>query len=316
MARYYLFILLINTLFVLFVYFKIRNTGLSLRAFIFITGISISIGIGFPFLVGYFNLPVAVGICLLAVLAGSYHVAVTESNRQEQQVFGLIAASSEPQTYEGLETDEEMPDSLEETGVTGLTEPPQECGISAEELISADGAEEAEEAAVADGAETAEDTGIFSPSRNEYIQGDEIMGSQGNINTDTADLLNSYIMRGFDAKAADKPELAVKYFSSALDLEPPQDLSCMIVFDLYAILREIGRYQEAAECLEQFEKKYKASLTTEVQQEVRLNLKYLEILQEMLKKVNTPNLPFSKVPVLIRVRVEEKVLEWVNDPFA
>lgn len=129
---------------------------------------------------------------------------------------------------------------------------------------------------------------------------------------DDVELRNSYIDRGFDAKARGKLDLAVKYFSSALELKPPFDLEVMLVFDICAMLRELGQYRKAGECMVQMQKKRAAELQPAMAEEMTVSLKYMEILQEMLARANTPCLPFSKIPALIIVSAEEKLNRWIS----
>ncbi len=238
MARYYIVILIINILIALFLYFKVKISGLSSKVFIYIAGLSVLIGIIFPLLVGYFNMYTVVGINLFIIGLGVYCIT-------------------------------QFTDRAEKTGDDSSSD----------------------------------------------IQEGENMSAERPCFEDPSDLLNSYVLRGFAAKTAGKPDLAVKYFTSALELSPPLDLSIMLIFDVFSMLKEIGQYQKAKESLEQFAEENSPGLSSSVIREIKANLKYIEVLQEMLIKANTPALPFSAVPALIRVSVEEKVNEWESEAF-
>jgi len=134
------------------------------------------------------------------------------------------------------------------------------------------------------------------------------------IEEDPFELRDSYISRGFDAKTEGKLELAVKYFSSALELNAPVDLEFMLNFDICTMLEELGQYKRAQEIIKQF-RNDRPNLSEGMLQEVIILQKTLEILQDTLTKANTPNMPLSKVPALIRVSVEEKVNRWKNEVF-
>jgi len=323
MARYYLVILIFNTLFALFFYFKVKNTGLSSKAFIFIALFSVLIGAFFPLLVGFFNLYVVIGINLFAVgigvlLAAQFEVApAVERIDVEEHILGPIeeepvateepaapaeseAAVIEREVHEQEEiVDEEIEEEIEE-----------EYGIEVEEVE-----EETEEPlGQVDQLSALVDDRPLSDDESDR-QGENIMSVKGLHVDGNLDLLDSYIQRGFDAKAEGKLDLGIKYFASALELNPPFDLETMMFFDVVAMLKETGQYQKAREFLEEFETEKSTDLSPSIAREIMTNLKYLEILQEMLLKANTPNLPFSMVPALIRMSVEEKVNQWKNEVF-
>lgn len=130
---------------------------------------------------------------------------------------------------------------------------------------------------------------------------------------ETAELLGNYIKRGFEAKTEAKLDLAVRVFSEALELNPPKDLELMLSFDIFAMLRELGQYDKARDVLGRLEKKSFPELNHSEAVEIKASLKHLDLIQEMLLKANTPNLPFSKVPALIKISAEEKINEWKND---
>ncbi len=285
MARYYIVIFIVNFLFAVFYYRKENYKRLSYKAFIFITGFSLFIAVIFPALISIFNLYAAIGINLIIASLGSYYIAQRETNKKDNV----------------LDSPDFLPEDQEEE------RPVDEVAVSnqEEELPDSDDIDNPLPAEVHEEA-------LSNPGE---IQGEEIM-SIGRLSVqDNADLLESYVSRGFDAKLADKLDLAIKYFSSALELNPPPDLEIMLVFDICAALRELGQYQKAREFLEQFLANRSFDLADSIVKEIKINMKHLELLQEMLAKANTPNLPYSKIPALIRVSVDEKINLWKNEAF-
>ena len=147
------------------------------------------------------------------------------------------------------------------------------------------------------------------------LQGEDSMSVVENLRSeDNSDLRDSFVWRGFDAKAENRLDLAIKYFASAIELNPPPDLEVMLIFDICAMLKELGQYEKAQESLELWAKG-KQDLPPLTARDTKTQLKYLEILRGILLKVNTPNMPFSMVPGLIKVTVEEKVNQWKNEAF-
>lgn len=127
------------------------------------------------------------------------------------------------------------------------------------------------------------------------------------------ELRENYIVRGFDAKTEGKLDLAVRFFLEALELSPPKDLELMLSLDIFAMFREMGQYDRAREVLSRFEKTGYSGLSPSDTEEIKASLKHLDLIQEMLLKANTPNVPYSKVPALIKISAEEKINDWKNE---
>ncbi|MBU7008131.1 hypothetical protein [Phosphitispora fastidiosa] len=344
MTRYYITVLLINILFAAFFYFKLTDTGLSTKAFIFIGSLSLLVGISFPLLAGFFNIYVVIGINLLILSLGAYYITQIEqadppgAEPEHTEAVVLIAAAAEDitaevNTKEEALADEEIKDRLEviaDDSVEIHIEPNsnEEAAAEAEEVAAeeeeeAEPDEEPEEddlSIIDDGnienetVEVKDNTGGL-PGLDNTAQGEEIMISEQRGSEEVLELIYSYVDRGFDAKIGGKLDLAIKYFSSALDLNPPPDLKSMLAFDVHSMYRELGQYTEAKQCMKDFLEGISGELSSEEAREITINIKYIEILQETLNKANTPNLPFSKLPALIKVSVEGKVDQWLNNTF-
>ena len=303
MTRYYITVILINILFAAFFYFKLTNTGLSTKAFIFIIGFSTLISMSFPLLIGFFNPYAVIGIDLCIAFLAAYIItggenltdAVPESVNITPNEPGAVISNGEEN---GPTVAEEEADNMAETETEYVAE-------TETEYVA-----ETEVEAVA---ETEADEIINDISNTTQGEGDIISEQRGN--EDVLDLIYSHVSRGFDAKTEGKNDLAAKYFSLAVDLNPPADLKKMLVFDMYTLFRELGQYQEAKNCLEGFQRNSTLKLGPDITREIKVNLKYIALLQEMLDKAGTPNLPFSKVPALIKISVDGKVNQWLNEAF-
>ncbi|WP_418792040.1 hypothetical protein [Phosphitispora sp. TUW77] len=332
MTRYYLAVIVINILFAAIFYFKLTDTGLSTKAFIFIGGLSVLMGLIFPFLVGFFNIYIVIGINLLIILLGTYHISkmehsVSPGTQLENTDPALqVAAAAEDfiildNLDEGDTAEEAVTEEIEDEEAAVeevITEEIEDEEDTVEEAVTEEIEDEELEPETENNIEDRtvrlDDNLVGLPGLENIAQGEEIMISEQHGEEEVLELMYSYVDRGFDAKTAGKLDLAVKYFSSALDLNPPPDLHRMLIFDLYSMYRELGQYAAAKQCMEEFSG-FMSDLSAEVTREIKTNIKYIEILQEMLNKANTPNLPFSKLPALITVSVEGKVNEWLNDTF-
>lgn len=340
MAQYYTVILTVNILFTVFFYFKVRNSGISPKAFLFITGLSMALGIFFPLLAGYFQTYVVIGIYLFVTGLAAYFIAGREGNSVLASLPGafveeylpvpetLIPAGEIelPEEVELVIDSEEAGEGLDEPVDAPVVEPDEELQL-ADEIITVEEIQELilREVAVSLEASELPEGDDINETQADFIHRDSLSGSSNDLQgenimsvveqlQDNSDLRNSFIVRGFDAKAEGKLELAVKYFTAALELDSPPDLEIMLIFDICAMLKETGQYQKTRESLEQF-KSQKTNLPPAAVWEIEIQLKYLEILQETLKKVKTPSMPFAMIPVLIKVSVEEKVNQWKNDIF-
>jgi len=351
MTRYYITVILINILFAAFFYFKLTNTGLSTKAFIFIGGFSAMVGISFPLLAGFFNIYVVIGINLLIISLGTYQITQMENanppeakpesdhvitnlentdtdtknldfedtDTENTDPVVLVAAATEDiiiqNNLDQEETAEEAVEAIEEAIEEAVQEAVQEAIEEAVEDVEIPEEVETEPEPETETETEPEDNTGGLPGLDNTAQGEEIMISEQRGPKEVLELIYSYIDRGFNAKIGGKLDLAIKYFSSALDLNPPPDLKSMLVFDLHSMYRELGQYTEAKQCMEEFLGCMSGELPSDVAREITINIKYVEILQETLNKANTPNLPFSKLPALIKVSVEGKVNQWLNNAF-
>lgn len=158
---------------------------------------------------------------------------------------------------------------------------------------------------------------VYTETENQ-LQGEPDMSedkTKDAVQVDTGDLLNDYISKGFDAKMQGKLDLAVKYFESALELNPSQSLRFLIITDMCAMFKELGQYKKAREALQVFLNTVGTNIKQDMKRDILCEIKHLELLMEMLQKANTPNLPISMVPNLIKVTVEERLGQWKAETF-
>ena len=127
--------------------------------------------------------------------------------------------------------------------------------------------------------------------------------------------LNSYINKGFEAKFENKFDEAVGNFLKALEFPIELDLELMLIFDICTLSKEAGKYATAIDTVSRCIKKNSHVLSVTNFKELSITLKYLEYLQDMLAKVNTPNLPISKIPTIIKVSIDNKLNEWKKETF-
>ena len=312
MTRYYSVVILINIVIAALFYFKWRKMGLSTKAFIFIIGFSTLISMSFPLLIGFFNPYAVIGIDLCIAFLAAYIITAAEYLTDAVPESVNITANEPAAAIYRCNGEETSPTEADDVAeAEAETEAVAEAEAEAVAEAEAEAVAEAEAEAVTElETDTEPETEMYNTTKGE---GDIISEQRGN--EDVLDLIYSHVSRGFDAKTEGKNDLAAKYFSLAVDLNPPADLKKMLVFDMYALFRELGQYQEAKNCLEGFQRNSTLKLPPDITREIKVNLKYIALLQEMLDKAGTPNLPFSKVPALIKISVEGKVNQWLDEAF-
>lgn len=305
MAQYYIAVIILNTLISALFYFVFRKWGLSSRSFFLTAGISVLTGLVFPLLVGYFNIYVILIIGLITVGTGAFYI-VKFSEPVSENIFEIQEDSSVPEEDVIVET-QELKESLADLN-TDLPNDINDLTVNEDLNYKSRKKKGKNRKKQRNRKKNKIDFKEDIPEENEVsVQSERI--------EDNSELRESYITRGFDAKEAGKLDLAIKYFISAMELEPPVDLAEMLQFDVYTMLRETGNYIKAIESMEYFLKSYESVLPASNITEIKNQIKYTEILQELLEKANTPNLPFSKIPALIKISLDEKYSKWKSESF-
>lgn len=114
-------------------------------------------------------------------------------------------------------------------------------------------------------------------------------------------LINS----AFQAKEEKNFVLAVEKFKAALSLAKDISLKGMIYTEFVFIYKEMGKYLEAAGLVEGFLLENGSSLSPSLHLHFEKVVRYLLTLDELLKKAEHPDLPFSQIPHLIKIRAEK-----------
>jgi len=339
MTRYYLVFLVIMILVSALLYYRTRSRNIPPKAFASTAGISIIIGAIFPLLAGRFHILTVIAFILVVICLGTYAIVRFWGN--EWAAAGIKDEGLEELTaldFQTEETEEKIEEIEEDIAEIAETDEVEEEVEEVEEVDEEVDEEVVEEVVVEEDEDEEVDAEVEEDVEDQELEkepepqeqaeeqtgsefdqvaaseeGDADMGRKHIRAEDEQDLRDSYISRGFEAKSEGKLDLAVKYFTSAMELHPPEDLEVMLVFDICAMLRELGQYKKSREFLEQFSRDRGSRIVPTLAEEVQIQLKYMDLLVETLEKANTPSLPFSKVPVLIKVSVEEKVNRWKNE---
>mgnify|MGYP000887233814 CR=1 FL=1 len=115
------------------------------------------------------------------------------------------------------------------------------------------------------------------------------------------ELINS----AFQAKEEKNFALAVERFKSALSLSKDISVKGMIYTEFVFLYKEMGKYLEAAGLVEGFLLENSSSMSQSLRLHFEKVVRYLLTLDELLKKAGQPDLPFSQIPHLIKVKAEK-----------
>lgn len=121
--------------------------------------------------------------------------------------------------------------------------------------------------------------------------------------------LETLINSGFKAKEEKNYATAVGLFHRALDFAESGSLKAMIHTELVFLYKEMGQYIKGAKILEDFISNNASFLTPSLHSQFKRLVNYLHELNELLIKAGHPNLPFSKVPQLIKIKAEQALKE-------
>jgi tetratricopeptide (TPR) repeat protein len=126
---------------------------------------------------------------------------------------------------------------------------------------------------------------------------------------DEKTVLEELINSAFQAKEEKNVTLAIERFQRALDSAEDSSIKGMIYTELVFLYRELGKYMEAAKLMEDFMSKNASFLSPALYSQFKRLVNYLQKLNELLIKAEHPNLPFSQVPHLIKLRAEQVLKE-------
>ena len=113
------------------------------------------------------------------------------------------------------------------------------------------------------------------------------------------------ISRAFQAKEEKDYALAAENFKAALSLTGDVSIKGMIYTEFVFIYKEMGKYLEAADLVEKFLSESGSLLSASLRIHFEKVIKYLQTIDELLKKAEHPDPAFSQIPHLIKIRAEK-----------
>ncbi len=131
----------------------------------------------------------------------------------------------------------------------------------------------------------------------------------------TDNSINSFVDKGFVAKLQRQYEQAIQLFIEAVKLHPPVDLVQLLMLDISSMHIEMGNYRQAWICMENLLQDYEDYIKPELRKDIFTQMKYLEILQDLMRKYNLSPLPLAEIPDIIRFTAEEKTRRWKEEVF-
>ena len=275
MVSYYIIVTAVNVLFFAIYFSKLNKTYFSSKTIILITSLSLFLSFIFPKVYTYLNANLAILVILLFIVIGGFYIAKYDKYISKVNM-----------------------------------------GFSNNDFVIMDMQKLAEETSISTEPPALEESNIKEEVNPSTVIKTEFEGENMRfLNEQKIDSLNTYINKGFESKTENKLDDAIMFFLKALEFPVALDLELMLVFDICTLSKEIGKYDLAIDTLNKCLKKNSTILSSSNLKEISLNLKYLEYLQEILVKVNTPNLSISKIPTIIKVSVDNKINEWKKETF-
>jgi hypothetical protein len=96
------------------------------------------------------------------------------------------------------------------------------------------------------------------------------------------ELVNSFVLLGFDAKARNDLRLAGKYFAEVLEYDLPFNMENEIIHDACDMFKQSGQYQKAIDYFTEFARARSNELTSLMIKDIENNIRKLESMQKML----------------------------------
>lgn len=338
MARYFTFVFISNMVAVL-LYHKIKRVNLEKKTLMYITGISLLMSMLFPMLLNrltivqiiFLYLPVTIlaGIAL-SVYDRPKPVPITEPGDNDakcefqhqcaenhsaefaEQV--AIAMQEDPVEDDGdnevskdtimiFSEEEQLFQSPEEITESEVVEEDVEIkatetkSIEINPLIYED--ESPKEESPKENRTHVENV-FFTPIAFLLNKGEKEM-------EESIDLLEACIDKGFDAKLRGEVEEALDFFIKAIRMSPPYEVMTLLVLDISTMYKDLGRYDEAIGILDTYLAISSDKMTDSLRRDITTNIEYLRIIKELLQKANTPNLPISRVPTIIKAAADKRL---------
>ncbi len=120
---------------------------------------------------------------------------------------------------------------------------------------------------------------------------------------------NELFESAFQARKECNYELAVEILRRSLDGTIDIFLKGLIYTELVFLYKETGKYLEAAEMVKSFISESGAVLAPSLVRQFTSLTNYLQTIDQLLRKAEQPEIPYSQVPRLIKLRAEKLLKE-------
>ena len=113
----------------------------------------------------------------------------------------------------------------------------------------------------------------------------------------------------FQAREENNYELAVEHLRQSLAGTTDIHLKGLIYTELVFLYKEMGKYLEAAGMIQGYVAENGAVLVPSLKHQFTSMVNYLQTIDQLLKKADKPEIPYSQVPRLIKLRAENLLRE-------
>ena len=123
--------------------------------------------------------------------------------------------------------------------------------------------------------------------------------------TEQGQSFGQLINSAFLAKEEQNYVLSAEKFKAALSMTEDVSFKSMIYTEFVFLYKEMGKYLEAADLIGKFLSENGSSLSSSLRIHFEKEIKYLQTIDELLKKAEHPDPAFSQIPSLIKIRAEK-----------
>ncbi len=306
MLVYYLVVSIIALIFFLFLaWLRKFFRGLSLKLIALMVLWVYLLSFFLPGLMSFISPVIAFSGVLLLVLFGGYFLFeknITNKSLQEKAVLGEDKCEAKPEPVELLKPVEPEPVEARKVSVAKLPAFPEQGITDVRKIIPVTNMLPKELL-------TLPKEFLLPPAWKEPLflisEGIKAQRKEVTLLTENKFDFQGLIDSAFQAKEEKNFPLAVEKFKAALSQTRDVSLKGMIYTEFVFLYKEMGKYLEAAGLIEGFLLENGSSLSASLRRHFEKVVQYLLTIEELLKKTEHPDLPFSQIPQLIKIRAEK-----------
>jgi len=133
---------------------------------------------------------------------------------------------------------------------------------------------------------------------------EEVRGEVPDVNNEDNKVFE-LLEKAFSCKERDNLQQAAGYFRQAWEITHESELKYILTMELLSIYKGLGWYGEAEDILERYIAFGEG--TPEIREEINNQVCYIKLITQELERLGIGDIPLSRVPRLVRIRVAERM---------